>query len=134
MTLSISRSIVQLIAAQAAVDPALEVCGLLFGTDDAIETAVACRNVAEDPATRFEIDPAALLAAYRTQRSGGPRIVGCYHSHPSGAAHPSACDAAMADPNGWIWLIAGGADLAAFRATDDGAIHGRFDAVDYVVD
>jgi proteasome lid subunit RPN8/RPN11 len=77
----------------------------LFGTEGRIETAEACANVAAEPARAFEIDPAALFAAYRRMRGGGPRPIGHYHSHPSGEAVPSARDAAQAMGDGALWLI-----------------------------
>jgi desampylase len=115
--------------ADAASASAEEVCGLLFGTLEAGVSAQTCRNVAADPRRRFEIDPAALLAAHRAQRAGGPAIVGCYHSHPRGDPTPSPRDAADAAANGWLWLILGAGEARLFRAVEGGAIHGRFEEV-----
>ena len=104
-----------------------EVCGLLLGTADRIDAALPCRNVAADPATAFEIDPAQLIAAHRAARRGGAQVLGCYHSHPSGDARPSRRDAAGAEANGWIWVIVGGGEVRAFHAVEQGVVHGRFD-------
>ncbi|URW76961.1 M67 family metallopeptidase [Sphingomonas donggukensis] len=134
MTLRISRSVADAILAEARAGGSREVCGLLFGSATRIDTALRCANVAETPHRAFEIDSAALLAAHRAARGGGPRIAGCYHSHPSGTATPSLRDAAAAAPDGWLWVIAGGGALAAFRAVAAGAIHGRFDPVPLVID
>src|SRR4051794_38813390 len=101
-------------AAAAASDD--EVCGLLLGRHGRVERAVACRNVAATPATRFELDPVALLAAHRAARDGGPAVLGHYHSHPSGDARPSPRDAADATPDGSIWLIVAGDAVTAWRA------------------
>ena len=114
---------------RAAAGSREEVCGLLFGTANRIDAALPCRNVAANPFVEFEIEPAQLLAAYRAARTGGPRIAGCYHSHPSGDAMPSVRDAAAAAANGWVWVIAGVAEARIFRAVENGAIHGRFDPV-----
>lgn len=127
--LCISRQVLHRIAAETAESPCVEACGLLFGNDDRITAVQPCRNVAADPATRFEIDPAALLAAHRNARLGGPTVIGCYHSHPTGWAEPSPRDAADAAPDGSIWLIAAVDDVTAWRATPNGALHGRFDAI-----
>ncbi|MBB4152854.1 proteasome lid subunit RPN8/RPN11 [Sphingomonas jinjuensis] len=125
MALTIASELVAQIVAEARSSPGVEICGLLIG-----ERAVPCRNVADAPATRFEIDPAALIAAYRDGRRGGPAIVGCYHSHPNGSAVPSPRDAADAAANGWLWLIVGGdGTVKAWRAVKNGAVHGRFDPV-----
>ncbi len=102
----------------------------MFGTDEAIDEAVAAPNVSRAPETRFEIDPAALFAALRAERAGGARLVGYYHSHPGGDATPSAVDAAQAAPDDRLWLIVAGTIATLWRATADGAMHGRFHAVE----
>jgi len=110
----ISRALHDRLLAAAAASPDAEVCGLLFGTGDAIEEAVPARNVAADPAWTFEVDPAALIAAHRAERNGGPRLIGHYHSHPSGKAEPSASDRDAAH-SGPFWLIIGGGEVRAWR-------------------
>jgi len=110
----------------AAAGSADEVCGLLLGRGEHVERALPCRNVAATPATRFELDPAALLAAHRAARAGAPAVLGHYHSHPSGDASPSPRDAADAIPDGSLWLIVAGEAVTAWRAVEDGALHGRF--------
>lgn len=90
----------------AAVD-SHEVCGLLLGGEGRITDIRPAANVAPDPARHFELDPTTLIAAHRAARSGGPAIIGHYHSHPSGHAEPSATDAAAAAPDGSLWLIVG---------------------------
>jgi proteasome lid subunit RPN8/RPN11 len=119
VTVTISRTCLDRLLAEAAASPAREVCGLLFGTDGRIDTAVATANVAARPEDAFEIDPRALIAAYRAERAGGPRLIGHYHSHPSGSARPSARDAAAAEP-GSVWLILGGGEARLWRADADG--------------
>ena len=110
MEARISRSLLDRLLAEAAASPALEICGLLLGrvdgTDCAIDGAPAAANVASHPADSFELDPAALLAAHRAGRTGGPHLLGHYHSHPQGPASPSPRDAAAAEP-GRLWLILG---------------------------
>jgi len=88
----------------------------------------ATENVAESPEMRFEIDPRALFAALKAERAGGPRIAGYWHSHPSGDATPSATDAAMAAPDGKLWLIVAGELIAGWNASESG-LHGRFEPV-----
>lgn len=106
-----------------------EICGLLLGNDKEIVATRSCRNVHPEPAARFELDPAALFAAMRAARSGGPAVIGHYHSHPSGIARPSRIDAQMAAPDGALWLIAAGTEITAWEAVRDGLVHGRFDPV-----
>ncbi len=92
-------------------------------------------NVAADPACMFEIDPATLIHAHRAERAGGPRIAGCYHSHPGGDPTPSATDAAQAEPNGALWLICAGPPWRAtlWKAMPHGQVQGRFDPVEMIV-
>lgn len=127
-TLRISSSLVDRIIAAARMSRD-EVCGLLLGRDGVVNEVRACHNVHAAPATRFELDPTALFAALRESRADGPRVLGHYHSHPSGVALPSATDAADAAPDGRFWLIVAGAEVTAWRAVSDGAVHGRFDPV-----
>lgn len=126
MALEISSTLLARLLNEAEKTSDREVCGLLFGTPTQISGSSSCRNVAPDPRFAFEIDPAALIAAHKAARAGGPAIVGCYHSHPSGAALPSARDAAAAMPDGSIWLVIAGRQAGFYRATERGGIEGRF--------
>lgn len=127
MGLRISSCVIELIQQAAAAAAPLEACGLLFGSDG-VERASVVANVSDDPARRFEIDPAALFAALKAERAGGDKVIGYWHSHPSGDANPSATDAAMAAADGKIWVIVAGKALTAWRAGACG-LHGRFEAV-----
>ncbi len=88
------------------------------------------RNVANDPERAFEIDPKTLIAAYRRQRrAGGLRVLGWFHTHPSGSIAPSPRDAQHAVPDGSIWAIASNEGVMLWRAVPNGALHGRFDHI-----
>ena len=126
MEARLSRSVLIGIRRISADAAPREACGLLFGSPDRITDWQAVENVAEAPERHFEIDPAALFAALRAERAGGPRIAGYWHSHPSGDARPSATDAAMAEPDGKLWLIVAGAEARLWRAGSEGPEHGRF--------
>jgi len=121
----ISRSLLDRVLAYAEAEPDREICGLLFGDLHQIKAIQPVRNVHPDPSTHFEADPSALIAAYRAERAGGPKLVGHYHSHPSGHAFPSAKDAASAEPE-LLWLIVAGKDAALFQAIQGGEIAGAF--------
>src|SRR5687768_15808559 len=99
MKTRVSRSVLIGIRQISADCAPREACSLLFGEPHAITSFQATENVAEDPERRFEIDPVALFAALRAERAGGPKIIGYWHSHPSGDATPSVTDAAMAAPD-----------------------------------
>lgn len=129
MRCRISRAVLAGIRLESAASAPLEACGLLFGDATQVTGWTVADNVADDPAHRFEIDPAALFAALREARAGGRGIAGYWHSHPSGDPRPSAVDAAMAAPDGKLWLITGGGGELLWRAVPEGAVHGRFCAV-----
>lgn len=125
MKVAISRGLMEQIVALAA-ESRNEVCGLLLGTRGRIDAIVPAANVAPDPARHFELDPAVLIRAHRAARSGGPAVVGHYHSHPSGLAVPSVTDAECAAPDGSLWLIVAGGEARLWLAGRDGAVNGRF--------
>ena len=129
MKLEISSRVVDAIMAATATSANEEVCGLQFGTAERIEHVQLCRNVADRPRSEFEIDPQALIAAHKAMRQGGPQVVGCFHSHPSGDAEPSSRDATTAAPDGSLWLICARGRMGVWRSVVHGARHGRFDAV-----
>lgn len=119
----------QLLAEAAAAFPH-ECCGLLFGSPDRIDAVQSCANVADDPLRTFEIDPAALIAAERSARSGGALLIGYYHSHPNGRAEPSPRDARDAARDDRLWLIVADNRITAWQAKAHGALHGVFDPVE----
>ncbi|WP_298194720.1 M67 family metallopeptidase [Novosphingobium sp.] len=112
----------------AALAALHEACGLLLGTGSHIAAAIPTANVHPDPARHFEIDPAALIAAHKAAREGGPKLIGYFHSHPNGLARPSATDAASASGDGRIWAIAAAGAVTLWR---DGA--SGFEALSYQV-
>jgi desampylase len=117
MFVRISSESIAAIRAHAAETPDVEVCGLLFGTVEAVERVQRCTNVADTPATAFEIDPGALIAAHKAERAGGAKLIGHYHSHPNGVCAPSEADRAEALDAGWFWLIIAGAEMGMWYVT-----------------
>ncbi|KRB85734.1 hypothetical protein ASE00_02865 [Sphingomonas sp. Root710] len=127
MDLTISRVLLDEMRRAAAASPDREICGLLLGRNRRIEGLLPCDNVAAMPEDSFEIDPVALIAAHRAARTGGPAVIGHYHSHPRGTATPSARDAEAAEP-GSCWIIIAGNDVRGWFA----AAAGRFDPMTLV--
>lgn len=91
----------------------------MFGGNGLIDRWQETRNVAERRDIEFEIDPATLFAALRAERAGGPKLIGYWHSHPSGSVEPSQRDIEMADIDGKIWVIVAGDDVAAWLAVEN---------------
>lgn len=102
----VTRTVVDAIAAAAHRAAPREACGLLLGQGSRIDAFSETANVAPDPRRHFEIDPAVLIAAHKAERAGGPRLIGYFHSHPSGPPQPSATDESQAARDGRVWAIA----------------------------
>ena len=94
---------------QAEAAAPFESCGLLEGTAQAGRYEVLrvhpSGNVAPDRAGGFEVDPRLLLRLQKELRGGPTDMIGIYHSHPRGAAAPSATDLAMAWQPELVWII-----------------------------
>lgn len=125
----ISRSLLDRLRAEAAAAPDREVCGLLFGSDKAIEGVASVSNISAFPQNSFELDPQTLFQAIKAERAGGPHIIGYYHSHPNGVAEPSARDAADAAADGKLWLLLTASEARLWRAVANGPHLGRFEPV-----
>lgn len=118
MVTRISRSLVEELKARAVAEPTREVCGLLLGTAGRITAIRPADNVAPDPARHFELDPAVLFAAIREARTGGPIVLGHYHSHPDGIARPSLKDADMAFDPALLWMIVTEGDVSLWHISN----------------
>ena len=128
MTLEVTSGTMATLLEEAARAAPLECCGLLLGRSGRMEEARRAANVAPDPSRHFEIDPAALIAAHRAARAGGPELLGYYHSHPQGHPLPSATDCEHASGDGRAWAIVSGEEVTFWRDT-----RGGFEALCYAV-
>jgi desampylase len=129
----ISRALFDELLADARLTPDVERCGLLLGEQDTITGFTPALNVAADPATEFEVDPSALLAAYKQARGGGTALLGHYHFHPHGDVSPSERDAAASHGDRAYWLIVGRQSHALWHAVSGGAVHGAFEPAQLVL-
>lgn len=109
------------LAAEARAAYPSECCGLIEAVSAGGTLTVTAlhptKNLSEAP-DRFEIDPAEHIRLLRAMRGTKRGIAGCYHSHPNGAATPSATDREGALEEDFVWLIAG---LGAAGAPSFGA-------------
>jgi proteasome lid subunit RPN8/RPN11 len=124
-----------------ARDPPVEVCGVLAGerererddgerggadgSDAAAErasgTVTATRrvpNVAPEPRTRYELDPAATMTALEGLETDGLAHLGFYHSHPDGPLAPSATDRDGAHWPGYVYAIVAPFDTTGASGSD----------------
>jgi proteasome lid subunit RPN8/RPN11 len=69
-----------------------EVCGWLAGKGNRVQEIYPVPNAAEDPGSRFRMEPEAQLAAMREIRNKGLELNGTYHSHPRIPPLPSPRD------------------------------------------
>ncbi|MEE8370947.1 MAG: M67 family metallopeptidase [Sphingomonadales bacterium] len=86
-----------------------EVCGFLIGRSrqgfaEVVSMALS-PNRADDPASRFLLDPAMHLRLQRELRGSDFSILGVFHSHPGGEAALSAADCESQAPGDWIWIV-----------------------------
>lgn len=128
MELEVSRPVLDGLIEEARAAHPRECCGLLMGDGHAVTALRPAANIHPRPEQRFEIDPQVLVAALRAQRRGALQVIGYYHSHPAGAAMPSATDRREAPHDGRVWAIVAGDAIGFWRDTPDG-----FEPLPYVV-
>lgn len=99
-----------------------EACGVLGGKRRGpaqqltITRSVPTENIADTPATAYEIAPARALDAIERIEAAGLEHIGFYHSHPAGPATPSPTDRADATWTGYTYLIVGRCEAPRLRA------------------
>lgn len=128
MTIEVTSGTIATLLEEAEKSAPEECCGLLLGAGAIVQEARPATNVAPDPARHFDIDPSALFAAHRSARSGGPELLGYYHSHPDGHPVPSATDCEHASGDLRVWAIVAGGEVTFWRDKTDG-----FEALCYAV-
>lgn len=103
-----------------------EICGVLAGEHgdkrSQVVGAHGTKNIADNPRTRYRIDPEELLATIESIEESGQEVVGFYHSHPCGPASPSATDAKRATWTGYSYVICaldGSPSLGSWRWTGE---------------
>lgn len=92
-----------------------EACALLVGRADVVEEIVITANIAENPRQFFEVDPGMRIRTEKKCRDTAQSIIGVFHSHPDGKAHPSQADARMVIERHFFWLIASVLNGRQFR-------------------
>ncbi len=132
MDIEVTRDVIATLIEEARRSAERECCGLLLGAAGEctrITQALPAANVHPEPARHFEIDPVALIGAYRNARTGGPALLGFYHSHPNGHPRPSASDCAHAGGDGRIWAIIAAGEVQLWRDTRQGFVELGFGVV-----
>ncbi len=119
MELSVTSGAMATLLAEAARAHPAECCGLLLGQGQHVASALPAANVHPQPERHFEIDPQALVDAFRAARQGGPQVIGYYHSHPNGHPLPSATDCKHAGDRR-VWAIVAAGAVEFYRDSEDG--------------
>lgn len=120
MVVEVTRGVLASLREEAVRAAPHECCGVLLGRGELIDEVRPAANIADQPETRFEIDPAVLLAAHKAERAGGPRVLGYYHSHPAGHPVPSATDCEHASGDRRIWAIVANDEVGFWRDCEGG--------------
>ncbi len=68
-----------------------EGCGILGGFDDRVEWVIPITNMLHS-STRFCMDPQEQVDAFFKIEEAGGKLIGIYHSHPTGPDFPSDSD------------------------------------------
>ena len=88
-----------------------EACGLLWGkrceADVYVASVYQSKNCADDPRTKFEVNPQLRFDLERLAREGEMDVVGLYHYPPNGSAKPSKIDLSRAWETALTWVIIG---------------------------
>ncbi len=72
-----------------------EACGLIAGIEDKCLQVFPISNTLQSP-VRFRMEPREQLAVFERIDENDWTLIGIYHSHPTGPAHPSPTDIAEA--------------------------------------
>jgi len=80
----------------ALSDSSHEICGLLGGRQEKLASYYPVKNIAEDPARHYLMDPTEQIAAMKHMRDRDEALAAIFHSHPDAPAQPSRTDQNMA--------------------------------------
>jgi proteasome lid subunit RPN8/RPN11 len=102
-----------------------EACALLVGRrypglSVHVTRVEISRNVADNPARRFEVDPGLRIGLERELRGGSLQVIGVWHSHPDGLPEPSATDRESVLEPHLFWLVTA---VAAGQAAQTGVYY-----------
>lgn len=126
-SLTLPRTLVNAMLAQAQQSPEAEICGLIGGHQGRALHCYAVSNSASHPDQRYAMDPKGQIDAMRQMRERGEELIAIYHSHPHSAAAPSVIDMLEAQYHDAIYVIVslntqGVLELAAFQLRNGSAV------------
>ena len=123
--LELPRKLVNQILTHAQQHEHTESCGLISELNGTPAHYYAVRNIAADPASRFEMEPRQQIAAMKHMREHGEELFAIVHSHPQSPPVPSAIDMHDAGYADAYYIIVslntrGVLEMRAYKAADEG--------------
>lgn len=86
-----------------------EMCGFIMqpGEDEDSWCMWPIDNISKNPEHRFEMDPEEIIEAYTEAQKYGVKVIGVFHSHPTGPPQPSDMDRQYATLHGHLrqWIV-----------------------------
>ena len=121
--LVLPRKLVNQILTHAQQHEHTESCGLISAADGDPAHYYAVKNIAADPATRFEMEPKQQIAAMKHMREHGEELLAIVHSHPESPPVPSATDIQQAGyPDSYYIIVSlntkGVLEMRGYRFAD----------------
>lgn len=104
--INLPQTLKQQMLEHARQHPQQESCGLIGGFAGLAKSYYPIKNIADDLAHRFLMEPEQQIDAMRKMRDRGETLSGIFHSHPDTAAEPSAIDLELASYPDVIYFIA----------------------------
>jgi proteasome lid subunit RPN8/RPN11 len=102
-----------------------EACGFLGGSGERVRLVLPVANILHSPVV-FRMDPAGQWNAMQTIKKRRLKLLGIYHSHPTGPSFPSETDVSKFSYPGVLSIICsrekGTWQMKAFNISSDGII------------
>ncbi len=112
-----------------------ECCALLMGRMDNkiynISGAILCSNPTYSP-SYFNIPVDEIIRGYKLAQKYNCKLIGVFHSHPSGFAHPSSTDKKYMAMNPGAWIIDSWTAMKGF--TLEGEIDIKYNTHNYIIE
>lgn len=104
--LTLPRPLATRLLFEAQKSPDTEVCGFVGSRDGRACNIYPIANIADNPESRFEMEPAEQVAAIKSMRERGETMLAVYHSHPDTPPEPSVHDIeGLGYPDALLFII-----------------------------
>ncbi len=103
--IKLNRKLTNQLLHAAQCSPEQEICGLIGALDGMAQSCYAINNIADTPASRYQMDEKQQIQAMSAMRENNESLFAIYHSHPSASAEPSKTDIELASYPEAVQLI-----------------------------